>query len=158
MPDVMQQSHGISMADDVDIRKFRYKQMSTQDLLELHAAGILGNEAYEVLENELGERKVRVPSRPNEETLPAKGNEKRHSQFKHKYLVLTVSILLAGVAEFLTDTVFVVLLRLAFIQERTLIHELLSIGRPFARIGIFLFILIISYKAIKGYVESGRSA
>jgi hypothetical protein len=152
----MQQSQGIAMADDVDIRKFRYKQMSTEDLLALHAAGILGNEAYEVLENELAERKVRVPSRPNEGGSLRKG--KRHSQFKQKYLVFTVSFFLASVAEFLTGAVFVVLLRLPFIQKRTLIHELLSIGGPFARIGIFLIILIVSYRAIKGYLENGRSA
>lgn len=144
------------MANDIDIRKFRYKQMSTQDLLDLHAAGILSNEAYEALERELSERKLRVPPRPREEGLSPRGTEKRGSQFKHKYLALTVSLFLAGVAEFLTDTVFVVLTRLGFIHERTLI-AVVSVARPFARIGIFLLVLIISYKAMKDYLESGRS-
>jgi len=153
----MPQSHGMSMADDVDIRKARYKQMSTQELLELHAAGILGSTAYDVLESELAGRGVRVLSRPSGETPLAKGDEKTHSQFKHKYLVLTVSTFLAGVAEFATETLFLVVSRLPFIQERTLARKLLSIVGPFARIGIFLFILIISYKAIKRYMESGKS-
>ena len=59
------------MEDEIEIRKTRYKQMSTQELLELHAAGILSSILYDLLENELRERGVTVPSRPKGEETPA---------------------------------------------------------------------------------------
>lgn len=64
------------MEDNTEIRKTRYKQMSTQELLDLHAAGVLGNNAYDVLESELRERGVTVPSRQKGEEAPAEA-EKR---------------------------------------------------------------------------------
>jgi hypothetical protein len=75
------------MEDDVEIRKARYKQMSTQELLELHAAGILGDMAYNLLESELGERGIPLPSRPKGEEPLAEvdksdtHNEKRSCQY-----------------------------------------------------------------------------
>ena len=67
--------------DDMDIRKTRYKQMSTQELLELHAAGILGDMAYNLLESELRERGVLLPSRPKgEETLAQANSTKGHEE------------------------------------------------------------------------------
>jgi hypothetical protein len=62
------------MEDEMEIRKTRYKQMSTQELLDLHAAGILGDVAYKILENELRERGVLLPSRPKGEEPPAEVN------------------------------------------------------------------------------------
>ncbi len=71
----------MSIEDDLDIRKTRYKQISTQELLELHAAGILGNVAYDLLESELSERGVTVPSRPKgEETRAQVNGTKGHEE------------------------------------------------------------------------------
>lgn len=58
------------MEDKLEIRRTQYKQMSTQELLELHAAGILSNMVYDVLESELRERGITVPSRPRGEETP----------------------------------------------------------------------------------------
>jgi len=146
------------MEDEMDMRKTRYKQMSTQELLELHGAGILGNTAYDVLESELSERGVTVPSRPDGEKTLAEADEKKHSSSQNKLLILTVSTFLAGVAEFLTETLFRVVLRLPFIQERTPLQALFSIGGVFLRLAIFFITLIVSYKTIKKYIETGKIA
>lgn len=76
--------------DNVQIRKTQYKQMSTQDLLELHAAGILSGMAYDVLERELGERGVTVPPRPIREKSLAEEDEKKNSSFQHKFSILSI--------------------------------------------------------------------
>ena len=90
--------------------------MSTQELLELHAAGILGDMAYDVLEAELAGRGVTVPSRRKEEKSSAKVEGKPNNQFMQKYLVFTVSLFLAGVAEFLIESLFVIMMRIPSIQ------------------------------------------
>ncbi len=72
------------MGDDIDIRKTRYRQMPTQDLLDLHAAGILSSNAYDVLERELGERGATVPSRPKgEETLAEVDKSQNHRGMRY---------------------------------------------------------------------------
>jgi len=72
------------------MRKTRYRQMPTQDLLDLHASGILGSTAYDLLESELGERGVTVPPRPNEERPLAEVDEKKHSSSQHKFSILSI--------------------------------------------------------------------
>jgi hypothetical protein len=47
--------------------KSKFSWMPRDELLELHAAGTLSDEAYEVLECELSERGVAVPPRPKRE-------------------------------------------------------------------------------------------
>jgi len=42
-----------------------YKERSTDELLELHAAGTLTDMACEILENELRSREIKVPARPD---------------------------------------------------------------------------------------------
>jgi hypothetical protein len=75
---------------DIQMRKTRFKQMSTKDLLEVHAAGILSSMAYDMLESELGERGVTVPPRPNGERLLAEVDEKKRSPSQHKFLILSI--------------------------------------------------------------------
>ncbi len=67
------------MEDDIDTRRTRYKQMSTQELLELHAVGILGDMAHKLLESELRERGATIPSRPRgDETLTEIDSTENH--------------------------------------------------------------------------------
>ncbi len=78
------------MGDDTDIRKTRYRQMPTQDLIDLHAAGILSSNAYDVLESELGERGVTIPPRPNGERPAADVDKSRSGSPQHKFLTLSI--------------------------------------------------------------------
>jgi len=73
------------MEDEIDLRKTRYEQMSTQELLELHASGMLGNMAYDVLESELRGRGVTVPSRPKGEETLAEANNTENGKAKQSY-------------------------------------------------------------------------
>jgi hypothetical protein len=43
-----------------------YKELSTEALLEIHASGSLTDRSYEVLEQELRERSVDIPNRPED--------------------------------------------------------------------------------------------
>jgi hypothetical protein len=70
--------------------------MSTQVLLELHGAGILSDAAYDVLESELRNRGVRLPTRPNEEKPFVEVDKKKRSSVQHKILIFTISMIFAG--------------------------------------------------------------
>ncbi len=78
------------MSDDIAIRKTRYRQMPTQDLLDLHAAGILSSNAYDVLESELGERGVTIPPRPDGGKPTTEVDKRKSSPFQHKFFSLSI--------------------------------------------------------------------
>ena len=92
------------MEDEIEIRNARYKQMSTQELLELHGAGVLSGTAYDVLEGELRERGATIPSRPKgEETLAEVDKSQNHRGIRYSntqkaiiiFIVLFVTPILA---------------------------------------------------------------
>jgi hypothetical protein len=114
------------MEDDLDIRKTRYKQMSTEELLELHAAGILSSMLYDVLESELRERGATIPSRPKgEETLAEVDKSENHKEKRSwKYTMLAWIIPLIGLVLLLIP--FITDLKEAFMNT-ALVFSLVSI-------------------------------
>ena len=60
------------MEVDRESLKAKYRWMPREELLELHAAGTLPEEAYDVLESELSERGVTIPPRPKGQESPTR--------------------------------------------------------------------------------------
>ncbi len=154
------------MEDDTEIRKTRYKQMSTQELLELHAAGILSSMLYDVLESELRERGATIPSRPKGDETLAEG-EKRSPYAIGAWilpLIGSTSLLvtfLAGRGLDIAIGLFLSFLTagagltvLAFVERKRFSNSL-----KHAAIGLFvnLMLIIICFIAILVFIGMGMS-
>jgi hypothetical protein len=59
--------------------------MSTEELLELHAAGILSSMLYDVLESELRGRGAPIPSRPKGEEILAEVDKSENHKERRSY-------------------------------------------------------------------------